>query len=52
MKRFYLSALAALFLLTGCTGSKPASDTEENNEPKEMEVEEESEIKTGEGEVS
>ena len=51
MKRFYLSALTALFLLTGCTSNKPASDTEENNEPQEMEIEEEFDVQTEEGEV-
>ena len=49
MKKVLLSSLALLFLVTGCT--KPASK-EDDDEPQEIQIEEETEIEIEEGEVS
>lgn len=50
MKKVLLSSLALLFLVTGCT--KPASKEEDDDEPQEIQIEEETEIEIDEGEVS
>ena len=51
MKKLYLSAIAALLLITGCA-KENKKEADENNEPQEIEVEEESEIEIEEGEGS
>lgn len=51
MKKLYLSAIAALLLVTGCATTNKEAE-EENKEPEAMEVEEETEIETDEGESS
>ena len=49
MKKLFLSSLAVLLMVSGCT--KPNSDTD-SDEPKEIEVEEETEIEIEENESS
>lgn len=58
MKKVFLSAIAALFLVTGCSTAKTDTDDQKNPDTAEetnvedidtMEVEEETEIDTEEG---
>lgn len=47
MKKLYISLIAALLMTTGCTNNKESSKQEDQ----EMEIEEEFDVQTEEGEV-